>query len=180
MPEPFVPAGFEPPEPPSHDDFVLEPLGPEHNERDHAAWMSSIDHIRSTPGFPVGGWPTAMSLDENLGDLERHAADFTARTGFTYTVLSPTDRDVIGCVYIYPSKEGAHDASVRSWVRSGTWSRIGSPPAGRSIGSTTPLVHARSPGGTGRDARLTRMRQGRDTPATVAVRISLPPGVNDA
>ena len=117
MPEPFVPAGFEPPEPPSLDDFVLEPLGPEHNERDHAAWMSSIDHIRSTPGFPVGGWPSAMSLDENLGDLERHAADFTARTGFTYTVLSPTDPDVIGCVYIYPGMEGGHDASVRSWVR---------------------------------------------------------------
>jgi hypothetical protein len=25
-------------------------------------------------------------LAENLGDLERHAADFAARSGFTYTV----------------------------------------------------------------------------------------------
>lgn len=117
MPNPFVPPDFEPPEPPVHDEFVLEPLGPEHNERDRAAWTSSIDHIRSTPGFPWEGWPTPMSLAENLGDLEQHAADFEARTGFTYTVLSPADRDVIGCVYVYPSQEPGHDASVRSWVR---------------------------------------------------------------
>ena len=34
------------------DDFVLEPLGPEHNEADYAAWTSSLEHIRRTPGFP--------------------------------------------------------------------------------------------------------------------------------
>jgi hypothetical protein len=58
-----------------------------------------------------------MSLDENRADLERHARDFAARTGFTYTVLDPADRGVIGCVYIYPDKDGAHDAAVTSWVR---------------------------------------------------------------
>ena len=31
-----------------------------------------------------------MTLDENLGDLVRHAGDFAARTGFTYAVLRPT------------------------------------------------------------------------------------------
>jgi hypothetical protein len=56
---------------------------------------------------------------ENLGDLERHAADFAARTGFTYTVLDPIDRSVIGCVYIYPLRASVagFDASVHSWVR---------------------------------------------------------------
>ncbi len=118
MSDAFVPDDFVPPEPPVRDRFILEPLGPEHNERDHAAWMSSIDHIRSTPGFPMtDGWPTPMSLDENLADLQLHAADFAARRGFTYTVLSPTDRDVIGCVYIYPGKVAGYDAWVRSWVR---------------------------------------------------------------
>jgi hypothetical protein len=29
-------------------DFVLEPLGPQHNERDYAAWTSSIEHILAT------------------------------------------------------------------------------------------------------------------------------------
>jgi hypothetical protein len=31
--------------------FRLEPLGPQHNESDHEAWMSSIEHIHATPGF---------------------------------------------------------------------------------------------------------------------------------
>ena len=115
----FVPADFEPPTTLTTDAFRLEPLGPQHNEADHAAWMSSIDHIRSTPGFPDGNWPPpeGMSLDLNLDDLRRHAADFAARRGFTFTVLSPDDGDVIGCVYIYPTKSPDHDVSVQSWVR---------------------------------------------------------------
>ena len=112
----FVPATFDPPTRLVHDAFVLEPLDPRHNERDHAAWSESIDHIRSTPGFPDGRWPREMTLDENRGDLERHASDFADRTGFTYTVLDPDDGDVIGCVYIYPQR-GDTGAQVQSWVR---------------------------------------------------------------
>ena len=58
-----------------------------------------------------------MSLEENLADLERHARDFAERVGFTYTVLAPDSDDVLGCVYIYPSRDERHDADVRSWVR---------------------------------------------------------------
>jgi hypothetical protein len=58
-----------------------------------------------------------MSLDENLSDLERHARDYARRTGFTYTVRAVEDDDVIGCVYIYPSRDERFDADVRSWVR---------------------------------------------------------------
>lgn len=57
-----------------------------------------------------------MSLEENLGDLERHARDFVERTGFTYTVLDVAD-DVVGCVYVYPARDDLHDAHVQSWVR---------------------------------------------------------------
>jgi hypothetical protein len=114
---PFVPDDFDVPLSLTTDRFRLEPLGPEHNARDHEAWMSSIDHIRATPGFPNGTWPRAMSLDDNLGDLERHARDFAARTGFTYSVLDGDD--VIGCLYVYPAApdDPEHDADVRSWVR---------------------------------------------------------------
>lgn len=107
----FVPPDF--PVPPGLDGpgFRLEPLGPEHNERDHAAWSTSMEHITATPGFADWGWPVPMSLEENLADLREHAADFAARRGFTYSVL---DGDaVIGCVYIYPDGPGA---AVRSWV----------------------------------------------------------------
>ncbi|CUR55565.1 Twin-arginine translocation pathway signal [metagenome] len=115
--DPFVPADFEPPRSLVTDRFVLEPLGPQHNEADLAAWTSSIDHIRATPGYPDGRWPPldGMSLEANLADLRRHAADFAARKGFTFTVLDPADGRVIGCVYLYPP-EGQGDVVVQSWV----------------------------------------------------------------
>jgi hypothetical protein len=115
---PFVPADFAVPLALHADGFHLEPLGPQHNQADHAAWTSSMDHIHATPGFEGGRWPHPMSLDENRGDLERHAADFAARIGFTYTVLDDAG-SVIGCVYIYPPQEPGDDeadAEVRSWV----------------------------------------------------------------
>ena len=115
MTDPFVPDDFQPPRTFDGPGFRLEPLGPEHNERDHAAWMSSIEHIRRTPGFPMpDGWPEPMPLERNLQDLVDHAEDFEARRGFTYTVLD--GEDVIGCLYVYPSKRAGHDADVRWWV----------------------------------------------------------------
>lgn len=111
---PFVPADFDVPLVFDGPGFRLEPLGPQHNERDHAAWMSSIDHIHSTPGFPDGDWPSPMSLERNLEDLVRHADDFERRKGFTYSILDGDD--VIGCVYIYPTEVPDRDAEVSSWV----------------------------------------------------------------
>jgi hypothetical protein len=114
----FVPEDFEPPTSLETESFRLEPLGPQHNESDHAAWTSSIAHIRSTPGYPDGDWPplTGMSLAENHADLTRHAADFEARRGFTFTVLDRSLDEVIGCVYLYPSASSEHDVDVQSWV----------------------------------------------------------------
>ncbi len=125
---PFVPADFAVPTELHAAGIHLLPLGPEHNEADHAAWTSSVDHIHATPGWEHSSWPHPMSLEENRHDLEAHAADFAARTGFTYTVLDDAGT-VIGCVYIYPPREAAGgeaaggeaagdgaDAEVRSWV----------------------------------------------------------------
>ena len=116
-PTDFVPPEFVvPTEATFGTDLRLVPLGPEHNAADYAAWTSSIDHIRATPGFPDGSWPTLMSVAENLRDLERHAEDFRLRRGFTYTVLD-AEGVVTGCVYIYPSRDEHVDATVQSWVR---------------------------------------------------------------
>jgi hypothetical protein len=97
------------------DSFRLEPLGPEHNDRDYEAWTSSVTHIRATPGFERTKWPESMTLQANHGDLVEHAKDFADRQGFTYSIID--DDHVIGCLYIYPSKSSTHDASVKSWVR---------------------------------------------------------------
>ncbi|MFD0269834.1 N-acetyltransferase [Streptomyces sp. NPDC127106] len=117
--EAFVPDDFDVPLELAGEGFRLEPLGEEHNERDLAAWGGSIAHVRATPGFEGRGWPPpeGMSAEDNRRDLARHARDFAARTGFTYSVLDGDD--VIGCVYVYPAKEGGspRPVHVSSWVR---------------------------------------------------------------
>ena len=113
----FVPPDFDVPLGLETSEFVLEPLGPEHNELDYDAWTSSMEHIAATPGWEDSSWPREMTPDENRTDLQRHADDFRNRMGFTYTVLDPASRDVIGCVYIYPLPDSDHDARAFSWVR---------------------------------------------------------------
>ncbi len=113
----FVPPDFDVPLGLETSEFVLEPLGPEHNEKDYDAWTSSMEHIAATPGYPDGTWPREMTRDENRADLQRHADDFRTRKGFTYTVLDPASRDVLGCVYIYPLRDSDYDACALSWVR---------------------------------------------------------------
>jgi hypothetical protein len=113
----FVPRDFDVPRRLEAPQFALEPLGPEHNDQDYDAWTSSREHIHATPGWEDSSWPREMTLDENRADLQRHADDFRNRTGFTYTVLDPASRDVIGCVYIYPRPDGNYDARTLSWVR---------------------------------------------------------------
>ena len=115
--EPFVPSGFVVPLVLATGLFRLEPLGPQHNDSDYEAWSSSVDHIRTTPGWETSSWPDGRSLEDNLRDLQRHADDFEKRSGFTYTVLDPATGDVLGCVYIYPDSGEQHDARVSSWVR---------------------------------------------------------------
>ena len=121
--EPFVPVDFVVPDGLATGGFRLEPLGTQHNAADYAAWTTSIDHIRATPGFAGSSWPHEMPQADNLRDLQRHAQDFAERRGFTYSVLSTATSDVIGCVYIYPGRDGAggtngvQHAVVRSWVR---------------------------------------------------------------
>lgn len=113
----FIPPDFDAPLGLETSEFVLEPLGTEHNDRDYDAWTSSMEHIAATPGYPDGSWPREMTRDENRADLQRHSDDFRNRKGFTYTVLDSADRAVIGCVYIYPLRDTDHGAAVLSWVR---------------------------------------------------------------
>lgn len=66
----FVPPDFDVPLGLETSEFVLEPLGPEHNELDYDAWTSSMEHIAATPGYPDGSWPREMTRDENRADLQ--------------------------------------------------------------------------------------------------------------
>jgi hypothetical protein len=112
----FVPPDFVIPLELETPQFRLEPLGPQHNESDYEAWSSSQEHIHATRGFEDSSWPDDRTLEDNLGDLRGHADDFAKREGFTYTVLDE-EGDVVGCVYMYPARDDAHDVHVTSWVR---------------------------------------------------------------
>ena len=76
------------------------------------AWRSSIPATSQS----LGGSRRRSSCSSRA-DLQRHADDFSNRAGFTYTVLDPASRDVIGCVYIYPLPNSDHEARALSWVR---------------------------------------------------------------
>ncbi len=119
--EPLVPHDFDVPRELRADRFRLEPLGPQHNVPDLAAWMSSIEHIRDTPGFEGRDWPpdAGFSAEANLGDLVQHADEFERRVAFAYTVLRPAADDaheVLGCLYLNPGPR-PRSVDVQSWVR---------------------------------------------------------------
>lgn len=113
----MVPDDFTVPSGLQSELFVLEPLHTRHNAADHAAWTSSIEHIKKTPGYADRAWPDSpVPLSRNAADIATHMRDFAGRTGFTYSVLARASGDVIGCVYLYPPRRSGYDVDVSSWV----------------------------------------------------------------
>jgi hypothetical protein len=115
----FVPDQFEVPFGIRTRWFIIEPLAKWHNESDYAAWTSSREHIKTTPGFFEDTlWvDDDFSLADNAASIAKHASDFAKRAEFNYAVLDPGSQEVIGSVYIRPSGRAEYDADVRSWVR---------------------------------------------------------------
>ena len=85
-------------------------------EADYQAVMAS--QIRLRAGSPHG-WPReGFTLEENLADLVRHEQEFHDREAFAYTMVSPDESEVLGCVYINPTDAGdKDDAQAYMWVR---------------------------------------------------------------
>ena len=97
--------------------FRLALLGPEHNVSDYEAWTHSMDFIRSLPGWEASSWPEPMTIEENLTDCVSHLERSSSGTEFAYTVLLPDRDEVIGCVYMKPTRPARSGAvEVRSWV----------------------------------------------------------------
>jgi len=107
-PEPLVSPEFVVPPRLETPQFVLEPLGPEHNYADYAAWSTSIEHIHGTPGWQESTWPRPMTLDENRADLERHASDFER--------VSPISTCPSGEPSAHGSTRSATSCSRGSWA----------------------------------------------------------------
>jgi hypothetical protein len=82
--------------------------------KDYDAVCSSADQLQARFG---PGWPAGLTLEQNLIDLAWHQKEFQRRTSFAYTVLTPDESRVLGCVYIEPTARPGYDAEVRYWMR---------------------------------------------------------------
>ena len=73
--------------------------------KDYDAVMTSIDHLQKM--FPIWNWPSKdLTLEQDLIDLGWHQKEFQIRSSFTYTVVTLDENQVIGCLYIFPTKKG--------------------------------------------------------------------------
>jgi hypothetical protein len=111
----FVPETFQPPASYETANYRLVPLGPALAKHDYEAYMSSIEHLRST--FGGGRWPSAgITMADAIKDVEGEEARSKARHSFTYAVLTKDGSKELGCVYIKPSRKAGYDAQVTLWV----------------------------------------------------------------
>jgi hypothetical protein len=110
----LVPAGFVVPETLETPRFKLRMLTIHDVEKDYEAVMSSVEYLQTIWNTK---WPMGLTLEQNLVDLGWHQKEFQRRSSFAYTVVRVDESQVLGCVYIYPSKKAAYDAEVYLWAR---------------------------------------------------------------
>lgn len=112
---PFVDSDFPVPVGLETAEFRLRMLTINDVDKDYAAVMSSVEHLREV--WPGSGWPDGLTIEDNLIDLGWHHKEFTNRTSFAYTMVTPDESRVIGCVYVNPTRKRGFDAEVYLWVR---------------------------------------------------------------
>ena len=112
---PFVPTEFVVPNEFATANFTLRMLSIDDVEKDFEAVTSSAERVSKL--WPDSGWPAGLTLRQNLIDLGWHEKEFQNRTSFAYTMVSPDESQVLGCVYFYPTEKAEYDAEVFLWVR---------------------------------------------------------------
>ena len=112
---PFVPAAFRIPETLETREFRLRMLTVNDVVKDYDAVMTSVEHLKTV--WPGSGWPEGLTLEQDLIDLGWHQKEFQRRRSFAYTVVTPSESMVTGCVYINPTPKRGYDAVVYLWAR---------------------------------------------------------------
>ena len=122
--------------------FLLEPLGPQHNDSDYDAWTSSMEHIQGHARVPRRQVAAPDGARARTGPIwSGTRATSSSRKGFTYTVRDPRSRDVVGCLTstgrsprsMTPTCACGCEPPGRSWTgRCGRRCRRGSIASGRS------------------------------------------------
>jgi RimJ/RimL family protein N-acetyltransferase len=114
--QPIVPNDFVVPEVLETERIRLRPLVINDAAKDFDAVMSSEERLR-TIYDPGGEWPMGLTLEQNIAELGWHQIEFQLRTSFAYTVVSLDESEVLGCVYIYPTRNAGYDVEITMWVR---------------------------------------------------------------
>ena len=113
----FIPLDFAVPTFAETAFFKLRPLTIHHVVKDYDAVMTSRDDLWRRFG-EVWGWPADdLTLEQDLIDLAWHQKEFQTKSSFAYTVLNLEESQVLGCVYVYPSKLQDIDAEIWFWIR---------------------------------------------------------------
>ncbi len=118
---PIIAADFQVAQSLQTERMLLRPLTIHHAVMDYDAVMTSEERLRSVYE-PGGEWPLGLTLEQNIIELGWHQTEFQLRTSFAYTVLSHDEAEVMGCMYIYPTRKSGHDVEITMWVRQ---SRVG-------------------------------------------------------
>jgi len=61
--------------------------------------------------------PEGLTFEQDLIDLGWHQKEFQRRRSFAYTVVTPSESEVTGCVYINPTPKRGYDAVIFLWAR---------------------------------------------------------------
>ena len=114
--KPFIPADFKVPNSLQNEHFRIRMLTVNDVEKDYDAVMTSIEHLNKM--YPTSSWPKKdFTFEQNLIDLGWHQKEFQIKSSFAYTVVSLDESQVLGCLYINPTKKGDYNAYITMWVR---------------------------------------------------------------
>jgi heme oxygenase len=111
----LVPIEFDVPQDLKMEEFHLRVLTVNDVVKDYDAVMSSAAHLKTV--WPGGDWPEGLTLEQDLIDLGWHQKEFQLRRSFAYSVVTPSESKVMGCVYIYPSDKLGYEAEIYLWAR---------------------------------------------------------------
>lgn len=113
---PFLPSDFTVPDTLENEHFRIRMLTVNDVVKDYDAVMTSIDHLKEM--YPTSSWPSKdLTFEQDLIDLGWHQKEFQMRSSFAYTVVSPDETEVIGCLYINPTTKGDYEARISMWIR---------------------------------------------------------------
>lgn len=120
----FVPTEFAVPNHVERDQWELRLLTVDDLARDYAAYMGSIDHVKSMFNPNAAAWPQRnLSMRLALTDLAFCEWEHYCRTSFSYGVFTKDNRSERGCVYINPTAHLGSQAELLTWTTADEYER---------------------------------------------------------